>query len=61
MKKYDRKQVKPNNDMTEFWKAFPNAKKDKLIKELIFQNGKLTSIQTDNAKIIKWIKEKGLT
>lgn len=61
MKKYSRKITKTDNDMTEFWAKFPNAKKDNLIKELIFKNGKIVNCETDNAEIIKWIKEKGLT
>ena len=39
-KKYNRKITKTDNDMTQFWAKFPNAKKDNLIKELTFKKKK---------------------
>jgi len=47
----------PENEVDEFFKLFP-IKKFKFI--IQHREGKIISCQTDDAKIIKFLKEKGL-
>jgi len=49
----------PKTEVDEFWELFGDrAKKFKFI--LQHKNGKIVNCETDDAKIIKFLKEKGL-
>jgi hypothetical protein len=55
MKRYTKEL--PQNEVDEFFKLFGD-KKFKFI--LQHRNGKIVNCETDDAKIIKFLKEKGL-
>jgi len=60
MKHYIKKTVKPKTEWEEFKKLFPIEKNRKKFKNLTVQNGKIINIETDDIKMIKFVKEKGL-
>ena len=60
MKHYIKETVKPETDWTEFKKLFPIEKNRQKFKNLTVKNGKIVNIETDDAKMIKFVKEKGL-
>ena len=49
----------PENEVDEFFKLFGDRKK-KYKFSLQHRNGKIVSCETEDAKIIKFVKEKGL-
>jgi len=60
MKHYIKKTVKPETEWEEFKKLFPIEKNRQKFKNLTVKNGKIVNIETDDPKMIKFVKEKGL-
>ncbi len=61
MKKYSIVKSTQVNESKEFFKQFPREEYEKEYRNLEITNNKIVCIETNNAKIIKYVKEKGLT